>query len=291
MTKSRGQFAGVEKHYIKPVDLDTVIAEYLANADMSLYDVQRKYGYRYATFRRILLRRGIPIKKVIKTIPRFKPGHVAWNKGKKYSTGPRTKKEPSMVTPRTSSSAIITFANRFVDPLHFRPEDADIETIAHALSNVGRFNGHLREFYSVAQHSVHVAERVILLRDQSPRTIITGGAKLALRALLHDASEAYIADVSRPVKHAKGMEQYRVIEGTIQGAIYECFGVGSVDLIEHDNILSHADNELLALEAQQLGGWDITLWNIPMPRWQRMLCPQPPKVAEEMFLQMFEELT
>lgn len=202
-----------------------------------------------------------------------------------------------MITPRTSASTIITYANRFVDPLHFKSEDADIETIAHALSNICRFTGQLKEFYSVAQHSVHVAERVNqLIGEQdrrgkqymiAPRT----GNGCILRALLHDASEAYIADVSRPVKHAKGMEQYRVIEGMIQGAIYERFGVGSVELIEHDNILSHADNELLALEAQQLGGWDITLWNIPMPRWQRMLRAQPPNVAEEMFLQMFKELS
>lgn len=86
-----------------------------------------------------------------------------------------------------------------------------VEDIAHALSNICRFTGHVATFYSVAQHSVYVSQ-------DRPK-------KLALAGLLHDASEAYLCDVSSPVKKLDSMKPYRSSEAQLQKAIYECFGV------------------------------------------------------------------
>ena len=83
-------------------------------------------------------------------------------------------------------SAIVTYTGRVIEPLNPDPARICIEDIAHALSNQCRFTGHTKEFYSVAQHSVHCAD-LVPEEDQ-------------LWALLHDASEAYLADIARPVK-------------------------------------------------------------------------------------------
>lgn len=80
--------------------------------------------------------------------------------------------------------------------IHFYPLDPKIteiktEDIAHALSLICRANGHCSHFYSVAQHSLNCAEEA-KIRDYSTR--------VQLGCLLHDASEAYISDITRPVK-------------------------------------------------------------------------------------------
>lgn len=85
-----------------------------------------------------------------------------------------------------SPSAIVTFTGRVIEPLNPDPAEIDVLDIAHALSNQCRFTGHTSEFYSVAQHSVLVSQHC------SPEDALWG--------LLHDASEAYLADIPRPVK-------------------------------------------------------------------------------------------
>lgn len=84
------------------------------------------------------------------------------------------------------NSAIVTFSGRVIEPLNPDPAQIDLEDIAHALANQCRFTGHTKEFYSVAQHSVLVSY------ECAPEDALWG--------LLHDASEAYLADIARPVK-------------------------------------------------------------------------------------------
>lgn len=101
---------------------------------------------------------------------------------------------------------IRTFSGIYIDPLNPKPEDICIEDIAHALSNQCRFGGHLPEFYTVAQHSCHVAEMC-----EDP-----------LAGLLHDASEAYLLDIPSPIKQR--IPEYKAWENNLMEVIAMKFG-------------------------------------------------------------------
>lgn len=95
-----------------------------------------------------------------------------------------------------------------------RPEDFHIEDIAHALSHICRFGGHARGFYSVAQHSLLVAD--ILQSAGRPRHVLFAG-------LMHDAAEAYVGDIIRPIKIQ--LAAFVKIESSIVYAINSRFHV------------------------------------------------------------------
>jgi hypothetical protein len=107
------------------------------------------------------------------------------------------------------SNWIVTHSGRRVDPLAMRPEDIDIQDIAHALSLLNRFTGHTTRPYSVAEHSVRVSW---LCRPEN-----------ALWGLLHDASEAYLADIARPVKRREEFAAYREAEGRLMLGVCQKF--------------------------------------------------------------------
>lgn len=83
-----------------------------------------------------------------------------------------------------------------------------IEDIAHALSNMPRFGGHLPEFYSVGRHSIFCSRYVIKGKE--------------LEALLHDASEAYLLDMPTPIK--RKLTNYKELENNLMSLIAEKFG-------------------------------------------------------------------
>lgn len=107
-------------------------------------------------------------------------------------------------------SCIKTYTGVMFDPLNPNPDLIDIRDIAHALSMLCRANGHFWSFYSVGQHCVNCA-REAAARGYSRR--------LQLACLLHDASEAYLSDVTRPVKQE--LPQYLQIEEPLQDAIWQ----------------------------------------------------------------------
>lgn len=157
-----------------------------------------------------------------------------------------------------------TATGRKVWPLDLRADEVDIEDIAQALSNLCRFGGRCREFYSVAQHSVLVS-----------RIVVREKPSLALAALLHDAAEAYVGDVIRPIKPfvrietPTGTVSFRSIEDRVAAAIYEAFDVLQLS-VEDDAIIKHADNVALATESRDLMG---------DPRWPGLPDPLPWQVV------------
>lgn len=103
---------------------------------------------------------------------------------------------------------IRTVTGKFVNVFEPTPDMFCIEDIAHALSNQCRFGGHLPKFYSVAQHSILCAEYV--------------KPEHKLAALMHDASEAYLLDIPRPIKLK--LVGYAEIEHNLMLCLSEVFG-------------------------------------------------------------------
>ena len=127
---------------------------------------------------------------------------------------------------------IHTFSGIAFDLCDPRPEMVCLEDIVHSLSLMNRFNGAARFPYSVAQHSLHVAE---LLPPE-----------LRLDGLLHDAAEAYIGDMVSPLKRI--MPEYRAVEARIHAVVAEVFGL----LHPEPPAVKHADLAVLAAEREQV---------------------------------------
>lgn len=105
-----------------------------------------------------------------------------------------------------------THTRRRFYPMDPRAEDIDPEDIAHALSLLCRYGGHIDRFYSVAEHCV------LMSRVVAPEN--------ALAALLHDATEAYVVDVPRPLK--RYLADYRMVEDRVWQAIAKRFDLDPV---------------------------------------------------------------
>ncbi len=149
------------------------------------------------------------------------------------------------------------------------PERA--EDIAHALANTCRYGGHCHEFYSVAQHSVLVARAL-------PQ-------EFQLWGLLHDASEAYVADVPRPLKLF--LPNYRELEDGVMAAVVERFGL-SVDMPAE---VKRIDNAILATEAAQIMLAPPQEWNLPEAPLDIRIEPWSALTSRRVFLEEFARLT
>lgn len=137
-------------------------------------------------------------------------------------------------------NTMTTFTGRHFDPMQIRTEDICIEDIAHALSLMCRGGGHLKYFYSVAQHSLNCAAEA-KARGWSER--------LQLACLLHDASEAYLSDIIRPVK--ANLTGYLEIENCIMEKILEKFNLSDLTEKEHRK-WKQIDDEILYYELKNL---------------------------------------
>lgn len=159
-----------------------------------------------------------------------------------------------------------------MDPM---PADFDIRDIAHALANICRFTGHVRKFYSVAEHSVRVAE---YLATASQETRFCG--------LMHDASEAYICDMARPFKQLPEFCFYREIEAKLEQRIAEAFQLP----YPLPGVVKRADEILLGTEARDLMGPCVDEWNLRYPCLGKRIRPWSPRKAERRFLDTYYRL-
>ena len=176
------------------------------------------------------------------------------------------------------SGYILTYTGKRYYP--DRPEelDVDIMDIAHALSNVCRYNGHLNTFYSVAQHSCLVARYVMdfTQSDVLPKV-------LALSALLHDASEAYLPDMPSPIKEK--LPDFRELEGKLHKHIFTSFSLPW----PYPIAIKAVDKKIREDEMRDLSDWDLGDGGIAgglainVQAWE-------PYMAKDMFLNMYEEI-
>lgn len=172
------------------------------------------------------------------------------------------------MTPTIMTQGSIVFDVASPDTQHVHIAD-----IAHALSNICRFNGHTLEHYSVAQHSVLVSYQV-------PK-------EFELQGLLHDAAEAYIGDIATPLKRL--LHDYLAIERKVEAAVFAAFGLPAM---LHPSV-KHADAVVLATEVRDLMPANADYWAClsdiqPLPS---VIRPMTNVHAEMLFLNRFAELT
>jgi hypothetical protein len=172
--------------------------------------------------------------------------------------------------------SVLTRGGRYFDLLDPRSDDVSITDIAHSLAHQCRFNGHTRDYYSVAQHCVLCSQ---LVAETHP--------ELALEALLHDAAEAYLGDIASPLKSM--LPAVEVIEAAIMEAICESFEVAWPLAPE----VGIADRMMLAWERRDLmtehqAVWEATL-GVDLSNLPRIVCWQPEEAAQK-FLQRFDAL-
>lgn len=156
------------------------------------------------------------------------------------------------------------------------PQDIDILDIAHHLSQINRYTGAASEPYNVADHSLRVMD---LVEAHMPQH--------ALAALLHDAAEALMGDVSSPLKNHPEMRWYKAQEKKLQLMIYEKFGLPPFE----PEIVKAADAVLLSTEAHNLlSPLHPDIWEgLPKPM-DEFFAPLPPELAERLFLEAFRRL-
>lgn len=188
------------------------------------------------------------------------------------------------------------------------PDMINIGDIAHALSHLCRYTGHSAGFYSVAEHSIEVAKLALEMRNPNSAQVDLAavatdmfGARfgevarramqdmalpLARWGLLHDAAEAYVGDVSAPLKSQ--LPAYKRIENRVALAVFSRFG------LDHDRVpaaIKHLDLVMLMSEAKTMLGPAPRKWRIdaePLPQWKpRYLNPAQAKAE---FLAMYHEL-
>ena len=155
------------------------------------------------------------------------------------------------------------------------PDDIYIMDIAHALSLICRFGGHCDSFYSVAEHSIILG--TLLEKDGADDLTL-------LAALLHDAEEAYLPDIPRPIK-AMMPEADKIYEHLSQAIDDKYLLQGASWSIIYDY-----DRRLCITEAKALGIWNEE-WEDAGPSLPAKLFLWKPEEAEQLFINNFVELS
>jgi len=117
---------------------------------------------------------------------------------------------------------------RIIDVANLQVDDVDIDEIALALAHLCRYNGHMKSFYSVAEHCIYVSKRVELMALKMGATPEQAQAD-ALAGLMHDAAEAYIGDIVYPLKHSGMFDDYLALEEEIEAVITRAFELSPIN--------------------------------------------------------------
>lgn len=169
--------------------------------------------------------------------------------------------------------SISTASGRVFNFLEPEKSDFTLHDIAVALSNICRFTGHTRSFYSVAQHSVMVSYLV-------PK-------EYALHGLMHDAAEAFLGDVSTPLKQL--LPDYKRIERSVEVEVLGRFGLSA----EMPECVKVADLRMLRAEALHFMPKSCMDWPCLQgvePIEQRLI-PMSPSQAKTEFLERYRAIT
>ena len=171
---------------------------------------------------------------------------------------------------------IQTFTGKIFDLSDPKPENVDIVDIAHALGMLCRYCGHVKKFYSVAEHCV------VMSRIVSPEA--------ALDVLLHDSPEAYVTDISRPIKSL--LPNHAPMEARVLSAIYEYL---ELDLPSESikKEIELADLTLYLTEREQLMAKPPKPWVCDDGRVEALPTTLPlwsPEIAETAYLERFNAL-
>lgn len=157
----------------------------------------------------------------------------------------------------------------FLDPWG---SEFTVEDIAGAIGMICRYAGHCRRFYSVAEHSLLVSREAV---------------GFELEALMHDAAEAFLGDVTRPLKQL--LPRYKEIEREVEAAVFSRFGIPRLGAAA----VKAADLRVLAAEQRQImptgtDDWAAAAGVTPAAVTVEFL---PPDVAGEAFLGRYRQLT
>ena len=164
-----------------------------------------------------------------------------------------------------------TYSGKRFNPIDPIVEDISIMDIAHSTSNVCRYGGQCKEFYSVAQHSVICSWEASYPNKKW--------------ALLHDASEGYIGDVIAPLKYTEHFQVYREIEDKLMAAICLRFDL-PLDMPEE---VHEIDMMVRHTEMRDFGSIPEEFW-IDEPKLDYFIKPLPPVDAKILFLKEFSRL-
>lgn len=156
------------------------------------------------------------------------------------------------------------------------PDIITLEDIAHGLSNLCRYNGQCKKFYCVGEHVTLVAQDVLCR---------TGNVMLAACALMHDSPEAYLGDVTGPLKEM--LLVFKILESRFEAAIAKRFGLEY--RFDHAEI-KRSDYEVFFTEKDHLFDYAYEVWgregvaaDVKIEGWS-------PETAKRRFLEMAEEL-
>lgn len=153
-----------------------------------------------------------------------------------------------------SRTAFETASGGFFDFASPRAEDVNLADVAASLSKTCRFSGHIRRFYSVAEHALLVRDLVVRM----------GHPELALAALHHDSEEAYLGDVITPLKARLG-DAFQAVRAPLDAAVGGAFGIDPA--LFHHPVIVEADLRALRAEAHELkpsSGYGYGLDHVPV---------------------------